>query len=208
MPLNTTYVLRHIQHQFDQNIENVYFFDHVSGDGVSTDLALAFEGEWLPLIQAMQVPSVVTDGIAVYNMGDLGDFANLPLLSAGLYPDPNPLPAFSAVGFTLKLNTRAVRPGSKRIAGVSEAATDGDTIVVSGMLAAMEAFRLALQSDLTSGGDTWNHVVVKRTKTAIAGTTPTQYRYGLPNIGDPFVSGRVVAALTNKDVTSQVSRKK
>lgn len=207
MPLNKVYLLRHIQHQDNQQIENVYFFNHIAGDGVATNLALDFEGEWLPKITPMQVPSVITDAIACYNLGDLSDFVTLPLATPGSYALPNPLPSFNAVGFSLKLNTRAIRPGSKRIAGVSEGATAGQTIVTADMLAAMETFRLALAANLVGADDTWQHVVVKRVRTAVPGTTPVKYRYNLPVSDAQLVLGTVVAALTSPIVTSQVSRK-
>jgi len=207
MALDALYMLRHLQSQFGQEIENVYFYNHVAGSGSSVDLALAWQANILELVQAMQVPGVLSNGLIVTNMGDLGDFTTLPLASSGSYSEVNPLPAFNAISFTMKLNTRAVRPGSKRITGIAEAATAGNEIVVAELLDAMEAFRISLQTNLVSGGDTWENVVVKRVKTAIPDTTPVQYRYRLPTIGETPVVGTVVAALDNKIVSSQVSRK-
>lgn len=207
MTLASTYIVRHIQHYAAQVIENVYFFNHTSGDGLSTDLALDFEGEWLPLILALQFSGLITDGLSVYNMADLGDFANLPLVSNGTAGSGDPLPSFNAVGYTFKLNTRAVRPGSKRIAGTPEGVTTGNNVVDAGYLAAMEALRLAFQSNLVGASDTWTPIVVKRVKTPVVGTVPLQYQYRLPETEGDFVAGTVVAALTSPALTSQVSRK-
>lgn len=205
--LDGLYALRHVQESNGQLIENTYFFSHAVGDGVATDLCLDFEGEWLPLILALQVADLITTGIAAYNMGDLGDFAALPLASNGTYGDVPRKPIFTAVGFGMKLNTRAVRGGSKRIAGVPSEVANEDTITSSGYLASIEALRLAYGANIVGASDTWQPIVVKRVKTAVAGTTPTKYKYTLPVPPDEATIGSIVAVLTSPVLTSQVSRK-
>lgn len=207
MALNTTYLLRHIQHIEGQQIENVYFFNHAAGDGLATDLCLDFEAQWLPTILDMQVGACITDGIAAYNLGDLGDFSTLPLSSNGTFGFVQYLPSFNAINFTLKLNTRAVRPGSKRIAGIPEEVTAGNNVVDEDYLGLMDALRLKYQANMVGASDTWSPIVVKRVKTAIPDTDPVQYRYNLPTTDLALVTGSVVAALTTPVVSSQVSRK-
>jgi len=205
--LDGLYQLRHIQEAEGQQLENVYFFNHAVGDGVSTDLCLDFEGEWLPLILALQTSDVVTVGVSAYNMGDLGDFATLPLASNGTYGAPPRKPLFTAVGFSFKLNTRAVRGGSKRIAGVPSEVANLDTITSSGYLASIEALRLAYASNMVGASDTWQPIVVKRVKTAVSGTSPVKYKYNLPVPPAEATIGSVVAVTTSPILTSQVSRK-
>lgn len=207
--LNTIYQLRHFQQLDGQDIENIYFYRHAAGTGVATDLALDFEANVLPLVRALQVSQVTDVGIQAYNLGDLGDFVNLPVVGGGTYGSVPYKPSFVAVGFSMKVNTRAVRQGSKRISGVPTEVANGDTITSSGYIAAMEALRLQLGTNLTGGGDTFTPIVVKRVKTLVAGTTPPKYKYNLPvpPATDATV-GDVVAVLTSNDLTSQVSRKK
>jgi hypothetical protein len=207
VPLNTIYLLRDVATMDGQNIENVYFFERVLGDGPATSLALDFVGEWLPSILALQSNAMVHLGISVLNLGDLGDFANLPLVTNGTYGTDDPLPSFNAVGYTFKLNTRAVRPGGKRIAGIPEVVTTKNEITDAEYITRIEALRLKFSADLEGADDTWRPVVIKRTKQAIAGTVPTQYRYGLPTSADPLVVGNVAAVLSSTKITSQVSRK-
>jgi len=195
MTLASTYVLRHIQNCQNQEIENVYFFNHSVGDGLSTDLALDFEGQWLNAILDLQTNAMVTTGIAVYNMADLSDFANLPLNSTGRRGLVEQLPTFAAVGYTFKLNTRAVRPGSKRIAGIPESVTSLNQIIDVDYLGFMEALRLKFQAPMVGAADTWNLIVVKRVKTPIVGTVPLKYNYRLPETESDFVAGNVLSAL-------------
>jgi hypothetical protein len=129
------------------------------------------------------------------------------LASPGTFATDESLPSFAAIGYTLKLNTRAVRPGSKRIAGIPEIVTNRQTITDAAYIALMEAFRLKLQSPLVGAADTWQLVVVKRVKTPVVGTVPLQYDYRMPTTDADLVYGSVVAALTSTTISSQVSRK-
>lgn len=207
MTLASTYILRHIQECQNQLIENVYFFDHILGDGLSTDLALDFEGQWLPSILALQTSAMTTTGLSVFNMADLSDFANLPLLSTGTFGAVEQLTTFDAIGYTFKLNTRAVRPGSKRICGIPEQVTSLNTVTDPTYLGLMEALRLKYQASMVGAADTWKLIVVKRVKTPVVGTVPLKYNYRLPTTELDYVAGSVVAALDSPIVTSQVSRK-
>lgn len=205
--LDGLYALRHIQDSNGQLIENTYFFSHAVGTGTATQLCLDFESEWLPLILALQVADLVTQGISAYNMGDYGDFASLPLLTPGTYGDVPRKPIFTAVGYSMKLNTRAVRGGSKRIAGVPSEVANEDTITSSGYLASIEALRLAFAGNIVGATDTWQPIVIKRVKTAVAGTTPVKYKYTLPVPPDDATIGQIVAVSDSNVLTSQVSRK-
>jgi len=208
MPLNKIYQLRLIAHMEDQVIENIFSFDHVLGDGISTNLALDFEAQWLDAIRQVQSDAIVYDGITVYNMGDFGDFVNLPLIDQGAIVGAQPLPSFAAIGFSLKLNTRAVRPGSKRIAGIPETYTLGNVITNAAYIADIELLRLKFSASMVGAGDTWQPIVIKRVKTPVVGTVPLKYNYRLPEVDADLVYGNVVVAVTSNDISSQVSRKK
>jgi hypothetical protein len=207
MTLASTYILRHIQNCQGQEIENVYMFDHILGTGNSGNLAFDFETNWLPLIAALQTSAMAHKGLIVYNMSDLSDFVTLPLAGNGTYGPVEQLPTFAAVGYSFKVDTRAVRPGSKRIAGIPEAVTSLNTVADAGYLALVESLRLAFQGTMVGVSNSWKQIVVKRTKTAIPGTLPVKYAYRLPTTELDYVSGTVTAALANVILTSQVSRK-
>lgn len=207
MALDTLYQLTFKQLYQNQLIENVFFYDHIAGDGVAQDLANDWISVVMPLIQALEVNSMSIFETAVINLGDLADFWTEAQTVTGLYGATDPLPSFNALGYTLKLDTRAVAKGSKRICGVPEEVTTKNAVTSSGYLASMELLRLQLQANIVVSPNTWQPVVIKRVKTAVTGTVPLRYTYRLPTIGETPVVGHVVTALTSPFLTSQVSRK-
>lgn len=194
-------------HINEQNVENNFFFEHVTGTGNATDLALNFETDVLASLLPILVPDCVYTLLQCYNMGDYSDFVNLPLASAGSYASPTREPMFVAVGYTFVLDTRAVKAGSKRFSGIPSDISNEDTITSAEYLALMETLRLALVANVTSGADVWRPIVVKRTKTLVVGTVPPKYRYNLPVPPADATIGHVVQVLTSPALTSQVSRK-
>lgn len=207
MPLNTIYQVRHRQ-RWDAGgkfLESVYFFDHTAGAGNWADLAASFGTVYGAAVNDLQTNNVNNYSIDVINLGDLGDFGFLPQLGVGDYVAES-LPPHSALNFTMKVNTRAVRKGSKRISGIPETVQNGGHIGDATYLGRMEDFRLILQTELVSAGDTWLPVVVKRVKTAVVGTVPLQYTYRLPETDAELVVGEIVVALTTSNISHQVSR--
>jgi len=203
--LNTIYQLTHEQAFGAEKIANVYYFNRFAGTGNSLALALLFETEGLPVIQAMQSVDIDTTGINVLNLGDLADFAFVPEASTGARTGDS-LPIFNGVGFTFKPTTRAVRPGSKRIAGLSESDTTRGRVTNGAELAAIETLRLKYETDLTGGTDGFEPVIVKRVKEPVVGTVPLKYTYRLPRTDAELVYGGVLAVLSSPVITHQVSR--
>lgn len=207
MPLNKVYQLIHRQTFVGQEIINVYFYNHNSGAGGAGILAAAFADDLLPAINDIQCSVIRNVELNVFNLDDLSDFANLALADGGTNAGES-LPPTDAVGFTFKLNTRAVRPGSKRICGVPEAAQNAGSITNEAYLAQIEVLRLALADDVTGVADSYSPVVLKRVKTAIPGTSPVEYTYRLPATDAQLVMAGITSVLTTPFVTSQVSRKR
>jgi len=207
MPLDTIYQVRARQTwgSGGKALENVFFFDHTAGAGNATDMATAFGDAFSTLINQIQAPIVKNYSIDVINLGDLGDFASVPWLGSGTQVG-DALPPYAAIGFTLKVNTRAVRKGSKRISGVPESAQIDGKLTNEGYIAAVELLRLAMQQEVVTASDTYLPVVVKRIKEPVVGTVPLQYTYRLPTIGDTLVTGEVVVVLTTTSLSHQVSR--
>lgn len=207
MPLNTIYQVRarQLYGVGGKPMDTVWFFDHTAGTDRAADLAVAWGLARGDLINALQTDYIRNLSIDVINLGDLSDFASLPWTGGGLINDDT-MPPYAAYGFTMKLDTRAVRKGSKRIGGVPEAAaTDGviDNVTV---LPLIEDLRLAMQQEIVDAGDTWLPVVVKRVKEPVVGTVPQQYTYRLPTTDAELVVGEVVVVLTTTNLTHQVSR--
>lgn len=208
MPLNTVYQVKMRQKwgsDTGKPLESVFFFDHTAGDGVATDLALAFGTSIGANVNAIQTGVVKNYSIDVINLGDLGDFDSLPWVGTGVISGDT-LPPTNAVSYTLKVNTRAVKKGSKRFSGIPEAAVLQGIITLDTYLASIELLRIALQQEIVSADDTWLPVIVKRIKEPVVGTVPLEYTYRLPTVGDTLVLGEVVTALTTNVSKHQVSR--
>lgn len=206
MALADIYQLIHKQAHLGEVIQNVYFYQRSDVESTAGMLIAAFIEDMLPEVRALQTNDYVTTEVSALSLGDLTDFDLEPLNLVGTYGTGVPLPSFNAIGYTLKLNTRAVSPGSKRIAGIPAEVVTEDFVTSSGYLATMETLRLAMLAQVQIDDAIFFPVVVKRTKTAVAGTVPQKYKYTLPVAGDPLVVGTVAAVLTSPKVTHQVSR--
>ena len=207
MALNDVYQLICRQHLFGRNVENVFFFDGIDGGGSAADLIDGFIASYFPVIRPLQSFSLFWDSIDCYSLGNLADFEKRPHVFQGSAGNGDTMPAFNAVGYTLNPLTRAVRPGSKRFAGVLESVALNGEVTDPTYIAAVEALRVKLDDVIVGALHDYQPVIVKRTKTAVAGTVPQQYTYRLPVAGDPLVLGLVKSATVNMTLTSQVSRK-
>lgn len=207
MAISDVYQLTDIQTYGTQEVENVWFFEKLSPDGTAADLIEGFLATYMPAIRQIQAQGIVHTEIKVINLGDLGDFEDMPVSLAGLAGAGDTMPSFVAIGYTLKPATRAVRPGSKRIVGVLEAALVNGVITEPTFVANVEALRIVLDDNAVGSLSEYQPVIVKRIKEPVVGTTPQQYTYRLPHTGDPLTLGLVKQALTNPRATSQVSRK-
>lgn len=207
MSLNDVYQLTVHQELQGEEPENIFFFERLDPAGTADDLITAFEDTYLDPIRGVQSNQIITRRISCLNLGDLGDFADRVENLAGTAGAGDTMPAFAAVGYSLRLNTRAVRPGSKRFAGVLEAFVLNGVITDPGYLDLLEDLRVILDDVAVGALASYQPVVVKRIKTAKVGYTPPAYKYTLPKDGDPLVLGLVTQALLNPKLTSQVSRK-
>ncbi len=206
MALNSVYQVIHKQiFGTTINCENVYYFNHVVGTGHATQLGSLFATEAVALVNAMQSSNVHNVSVDVINLGDLSDFVSLIVVGAGIN-EAEPMPAFNAISFTVKPNTRAVRHGGKRIVGIPENSAVVDEITSAPILAAMEAYRIFLQSNFEGDDDTWAPIIVKRVREEVPDTVPQAYTYRLPTTDAELVFGGVLVALSSKFVKHQTSR--
>jgi hypothetical protein len=209
MPLNDIYMLTLIQEwgTGGKRMNNVFFYEHTAGEDNHVGLGFAFATQILPDINSLQCNIVRNYSVNVVNLGDLGDFGDTVVSGGGLYEEQS-LPIADAIGYTTKLNTRAVRHGGKRFSGIPESVQANGIVTVSGYLTYMETVRGHLMNELTAIGDTWLPVVIKRVREEIPGTVPQQYTYRLPETDGELVIGEIVAAYTSPKISHQVSRSK
>lgn len=206
MALADIYVLEDVQiiHGAEE-VRNVYTYQRDGESGSAEELVAAFLQDVQPEIENIQTNAVEHVLCRAYSLGDLTDFfeqtetgnvGNLVVLT---------LPSFTAVNFTLRAASRAVRPGSKRYAGVPEEAVANDTINQASYITALNALRIQLAAVITSPNDatTYSPVIVKRVP-YVTDKGNDAYRYPVP--GDTLVAPLVTGALVNLQVSHQVSR--
>lgn len=188
-------------------MHNNFFYTSLDAGANAEGLAIGFSAEdaLLEKINDTQNPLIKNDGVRIINLGLLTDFYTEPLSGEGLRPAGECLPPFNAVNYTLKLNTRAVRPGSKRIAGVGESVQQNGLITDGDMITAIGALEIELSDTLSDGTHSYNPIVIKRVGLPTPGTPPyTSYR--LPIDDSELVYGVVTAVVVNLVVSHQVSR--
>lgn len=206
MALSDYYKLRFMQQYEGEPFENVFTFQKTGSATNAQQLATEFNTTMIPLWREIQTNSVAYTGIDVVNLGDPSDFYFLDPDEVGIHASDT-LPLFVAVNFTYKVNTRAVRPGTKRIGGLPEAAMVNGTLTGSQWITAAEDIRDQLLLGFPIGGAPgWLPVVIKRVKYVPDEDKPTQFAYRLPKAGDPLVVAGVVQVLVNTKASHQVSR--
>lgn len=205
MALADIYVLDLQQSFLNEPLHNIFTYER-SSTGTAVDLINAFVEDILPLIEPMVSANIKFDGIKAYSLGNLGDLDEQVINEVGLIAG-DMLPIFNAVNYTLKPASRAVRPGSKRFAGIVEAVQVNGVITDASMITAMENLRLVLQ-DPISDDDTafWNPIVVKRVKYAVPDSDPVRYAYRFPETDEELVFAGLRAVSTTTKVSHQVSR--
>jgi hypothetical protein len=206
MALADIYVLDHVQRYLAEPIHNLYTFERL-GDGTAVELINAFQADLLPGIQILQCEQIVTVALKAYSLGDLGDLSEETINTPGGQDGEEMLPVFNAVNFTLKPASRAVRPGSKRIAGIPESVQADGTINSSPYVTAMESLRIAYGNEISvDETNFWRMVIVKRVKYNPDPEKLDEFAYRYPTAEDPLVFAPLRNVVYTNKVSHQVSR--
>lgn len=206
MALSDSYMLRDVQNYDGEEILNVYFFQDLLLASTAQNLVEAFELGFIPKVAACQTLAVQHVLLDAVNMADPSNFFEKKINVPGQY-NMDSLPAFNAINYSLRINSRALRPGSKRYTGIGEEFTTKNLITNPTLITAMEALRIQQSATLMSGAVlTFVPIVVKRVKYNPDPLKPDHFAYRLPETEAEFVFGNVVDALTNVKISHQVSR--
>jgi hypothetical protein len=204
MAVGDVYQVVDEQVMFGQVCMNVWFFRMATaptGEESAIDVANAFITEFLPFVTALQSTTVEHRSIRVTNLYDPGD-VHEELVSVTGDADGDVHGTFEAYALKMTGNNGAVRPGSKRIVGVTEAASTDGVVDDSATLALLGDLATAATLGIvygTGSAGTLASVIVKRIF--------DDPNYRLPaNIGETVLS-LVVDTVFRALVTSQVSRK-
>lgn len=163
------------------------------------------DGAYLAHIHAVQSDFIKDVEIRTINLGDLADFDVRPLTGAGA-DGSDMLPPHNAVNFSLKLDTRAVRPGARRLVGLTEADQTQGRITLAAAITALNVIGNDWATALPFGGaSSYIPVVVKRIKVVTTDDPPRTF-YRLPTTDGELVAAHVTAVLVNLKISHQVSR--
>lgn len=203
MALFDVYKIVDQQSSMGQKVVNVYFYQAQSDVDTpnAEDVLDAYLGQVLDVIRAAQHVGAVHELLTVTNLFDPSDAANEAMSLAGtLFTTGEPSPNFNAFGIKLIGDNAAVRPGSKRLAGVSEAGTTSGVVASGGQTDALNDVCDILATTLVHGIiPTFVPVIVKRL--LVGGG------YVLPDALVDAVLSHIIDAVFSPNVTSQTSRK-
>jgi hypothetical protein len=186
---------------------NHFFYYSEDATAAALPLIEAFRaaGGVLDLINDIQGTWVKNDLLRAINLGSFTDFAEDVIAGTGAAEAEQILPPHSAINYTLKLDTREVRNGSKRFSGIGEVFQEHGIVTSAPYIAALNALKVALGVPIVWEDATFDPIVVKRVGLPTPGSPPyTSYR--LPVDDTELVYGNVSAVLVNMRVSHQVSR--
>lgn len=186
--------------------ENVFFYERNSPEVGAAELIPAFSEAVAEKVQGLVVNNVVFQNIFAESLGNLTDFDVSNFVGTGgqigNYVDPA-----TAINYTLRVGTRAIRPGSKRIGTIpADMIVDGTLQGSTGYMDQVDDLRVQLMSDI--GGtlsDDFTPVLVKRIKYHPP-SNPTKWAYRLPEDDSELVSSAITSVLVNLNISHQDTR--
>lgn len=213
MAVNDVYEVTHTQIDRGQVCTNVYFyFQDLEFVTTNPTKAQACAESWsdniLPIILDMQPAEVLTTEVKARNLFNDADAFAIPFsLPGAVAGDRQMFSTFNAFGFALNGDNPAVKNGSKRYVGVSEDYVSDGVVTGAPLITALDNIASSLVSPLLVGtiilDPVFVPVIVKRVRTG----SPGAYEYRLPETSLESVISRVVVAIWDVIVTSQLSRK-
>jgi hypothetical protein len=180
------------QDYLSQRIVNTWFYEHVALDDDAQLFCLnAFEEDILPSLADCQSVNLTYFSLRCANVtGTLADVARLPDPSGGTrtLTDIN---SFTAAGIRLNRTTKETRNGYKRIAGMGEEDTTGNTWTTAYtiLLLALAGY---MDDIITIGTQSFYPVIAKQK----------------PLFPEIWITNRIDSCTVNPFITSQVSRKR
>lgn len=206
MPLNDVYVITDRQRWAGgEEIINVYTYHKEVEAETAETMSGMFNDIMLSKLRLFQHGNMKHEEIEVVNLGDPTDFHVRTLANVAGNEIGEALPIFNSLNFTLRAGDRRIRPGSKRISGLTEAQHANGVITAAITLGQIEAFRAALAApwETVPGVPRAVPVIVKR----VAYTAPSgKPAYRWPTSDAELVLAPVIGCLVNLQISHQVSR--
>lgn len=188
-------------------LQNVFTYVQTAGTGGASELATAFEDVVLTEINPIQSDHIKNVSIRVINLFSFTDFITIsPTVEEGGAVGVDTLARTLALNFSYRLNRRDVRTGSKRIAGLPEAAVTNGVVTDATYITAINNLRDTFNDNIASGGSTFQPVVIQRVWVEPDPPDHNGY-YRLPTTIEELEYAGITAVLVNLDMSTQTSRK-
>lgn len=202
--------LVHTQTYLGQTLNNVYYFEAVVGGASLSQLAAWFETNVVPAVKALQNDLVTHTTLHLRNLFNLAEVWDEPLTGTGsILAGAGELPAFFASQLKLTHNNALVRPGFKRISGLTEN-NIGDGVLETVYRTGLFNYSQLLINPPSAANPNWAHVIVNRIcqiPNPDPNATPVCLKYRLPNNQSESDPGYPTGWLIYGEPTTQNSRK-
>lgn len=212
--LGDLYEITDRQTLYGQEVLNVYQYRQIvnfvtTEDNIATVLKNNWSSQILPSIVAVQAGDLTHNNITVKNLFNSDDYVSEDINVPGTYQAASApsLPSFDAYSFTARGTGLTVKPGGKRLAGVTQVVQTDGVITSSDFLALLATTAAKMKTSVTVGtvimDATFQPVLVKRIRSGTAGN----YVYRMPANQGELVYANIVNTLLKILISSQVSRK-
>jgi len=144
-----------VQTYFAQQVLNVYYYKTATDFGGTSAAELAetfwfYFGDKLRACQSYELSHWNINVESLDGSLDFGTYTIPPAEREGTQVDTNSMSPFAAYGIKLVVSTRQVRPGSKRISGVGEAAVGNGGAILTPQLTVLNTLADQMTQNLVS----------------------------------------------------------
>lgn len=163
MSLGDVYQLTDIQ-LFNSSVEcrNVYYFRQLGGSSGAAVLAGSFSGTLLPKIIVVQTGAITHERLDVINLDNPGDYYTQDLTSGNVGAvSGQTLPPFVSFQIRLNRDSRSVRHGWKRYAGVAESCQAEGNVTDPAMTTALNDLATYQTALLGDAVDQWRQRIFR-----------------------------------------------
>lgn len=160
-----------------EEFSNRYYYQQINGAGGAPALCQGIIDQLLPALSLCQSDQMSYLSVEASNFNDLADFIVTPVVPnvVGTLTG-SPMPSYVAWGFKLERDNRVMRPGSKRLVGVTEPSTDGNDPTPT-LLSILNGVAGAFIANVTWGVDNeWTPKLVREVPSGTVGVVA-----GIPN---------------------------
>ncbi len=214
MAVGDVYQVIDVQSLLGQTVLNIYFYEQrdiivpLMGDKIAEVLAWEFNDQKVPFLVPVQSDQLTHVEIRALNLYDPEDFGIVPSDEPGTGTGVSVMSTFNTLSTKFTSNSRAIKSGGKRIAGVTEAMAEDGVISEEGTITAIGELDAELLEPINGGliieDPIWYPVLIKRLPVEEGGKI---VGYRLPTTPEETTKTDIVNVLTSLLVSTMNTRK-